>query len=153
MVRDVCSEEALEPSCFPLLEDVGCRLDSSAAVASAIGCGWNGWLFFPICIYLFLYSRNLSAFIQESRAAYGIILMTVYWLTAALPLAVTSLLPIVVFPLMDVLGTSQVCSLYFKEANVVFFGGVLLAMGVERSNLHQRIAFRVILIAGANPQW
>ena len=70
-----------------------------------------------------------------------------------MPLAVTSLLPIVVFPLLDVLSTSQVCSLYFKEANVVFFGGVVLALGVEKSNLHRRIALRAILIVGTNPRW
>ena len=53
--------------------------------------------------------------------------------SALLPLAVTSLLPIVVFPLMDISSTALVCALYFKESNVVFLGGVVLALGVERS--------------------
>ena len=79
--------------------------------------------------------------------------MTIFWLTSALPLAVTSLLPIVVFPLMDILSTAQVCALYFKESNVVFLGGVVLALGVERSNLHRRIALSVILTVGTNPRW
>lgn len=39
------------------------------------------------------------------------------------------------------------------EANVVFFGGVVLALGVERSNLHRRIALKVILTVGTNPRW
>jgi solute carrier family 13 (sodium-dependent dicarboxylate transporter), member 2/3/5 len=80
-------------------------------------------------------------------------MITIYWLTACLPLAVTSLLPIVVFPLMDVLSTSEVCASYFKEANVVFLGGLILALGVEQSKLHRRIALRVILIVGTNPRW
>jgi len=84
---------------------------------------------------------------------YGVLLMTIFWLTSALPLAVTSLLPIVVFPLLDVLSTAQVCAVYFQESNVVFFGGVVLALGVERSNLHRRIALRVILTVGTNPRW
>ncbi len=98
-------------------------------------------------------SRIIASLTQEARAGYGVLLMTIFWLTSAMPLAVTSLLPIVVFPLLDVLSTSQVCSLYFKEANVVFFGGVVLALGVERSNLHSRIALRAILIVGTNPRW
>lgn len=90
---------------------------------------------------------------QEARAGYCVLLMTIYWLTSALPVAVTSLLPIVIFPLMDILSTSEVCSLYIKESNIVFFGGVVLALGVERSNLHRRIALRVILTFGTNPRW
>ena len=73
--------------------------------------------------------------------------------SALLPLAVTSLLPIVVFPLMDISSTALVCALYFKESNVVFLGGVVLALGVERSNLHRCIALSVILTVGTNPQW
>lgn len=90
---------------------------------------------------------------QEARAGYGVLLMTIYWLTSALPVAVTSLLPIIVFPLMDILSTSEVCSLYVKESNIVFFGGVVLALGVERSNLHRRVALKVILTVGTNPRW
>ncbi len=79
--------------------------------------------------------------------------MTIFWLTSALPVAITSLLPIVVFPLMDILSTGEVCALYLQESNVVFFGGVVLALGVEKSNLHRRIALRVILTVGTNPRW
>lgn len=79
--------------------------------------------------------------------------MTIFWMSTALPEAITSLLPIVVFPLMDILSTSEVCSLYFKESNVVFFGGVVLALGVERSNLHRRIALKAILTVGTNTRW
>lgn len=70
-----------------------------------------------------------------------------------MPVAVTSLLPIVVFPLMDVMSTGDVCALYIKESNIIFFGGVVLALGVEKSNLHRRIALRVIMTVGTNPRW
>ncbi|KAK4023544.1 hypothetical protein OUZ56_008949 [Daphnia magna] len=89
----------------------------------------------------------------EARAGYCVLLMTIFWLTSALPEAVTSLLPIVLFPLLDILSTSEVCALYIKQSNIVFFGGVVLALGVERSNLHRRIALRVILTFGTNPRW
>ena len=76
-----------------------------------------------------------------------------YWLTSALLVAVTSLLPIVLFPLMNIMSTAKVCTSYLKESNVVFFGSVVLALGVEKSNLHRRIALRIMLIVGANPRW
>ena len=65
----------------------------------------------------------------------------------------TSLLPVVVFPLADVLGTAQVYALYFNGANVVFFGGVFLALGVEKSGLHRRVALRALLSVGTQPRW
>ena len=51
------------------------------------------------------------------------------------------------------MSTSDVCGLYLKESNIIFFGGVVLALGVEKSNLHRRIALRVILTVGVNPRW
>ena len=122
-------------------------------------------LFLPLVFYgavrIFILCKNsvkimqsiINVNWQEARAGYCVLLMTIYWLTSALPVAVTSLLPIVIFPLMDILSTSEVCSLYIKESNIVFFGGVVLALGVERSNLHRRIALRVILTFGTNPRW
>ena len=79
--------------------------------------------------------------------------MSVYWVSNTLPLAVTSLLPIALFPLMDVMGTNEVCAQYFKGSNVVFFCGVALALGVEQSNLHRRVALRSLLLVGTNPKW
>lgn len=68
-----------------------------------------------------------------------------------MPLAVTSLLPIVLFPFLGVLDTSEVAPTYFKETNVMFFGGLVLALAVEYCNLHRRIALRVMTVAGSEP--
>lgn len=70
-----------------------------------------------------------------------------------MPIAITSLLPIVLFPLMNIMSTSQVCSSYIKEANIIFFGGVVMALAVEKSKLHRRLALKVMLIVGSNPRW
>jgi len=68
-----------------------------------------------------------------------------------MPLAVTSLLPLVLFPFLGVLDTEDVAPSYFKETNVMFFGGLVLALAVEHCNLHRRIALKVMTVAGSNP--
>jgi len=48
--------------------------------------------------------------------------MSIYWMTEAVPLAVTSFIPVILFPLLDVLDTEKVCNAYLKETNMMFVG-------------------------------
>ncbi len=79
-------------------------------------------------------------------------LMAVWWLTEAIPLAATALLPLALFPLLKVAPVADVGRAYGNEIVFLFLGGFLIQLAMERWNLHKRIALVITLTVGTNPR-
>ncbi|XP_051886060.1 solute carrier family 13 member 1 isoform X2 [Pristis pectinata] len=104
-------------------------------------------LFFPL---LFL-PLPLITKTKESECAFTMLVVAIYWLTEAMPLSVTALLPALMFPLFGIMKSSEVASVYFKDFHVLLIGVICLATSIEKWNLHKRIALRMVIIMGVNP--
>ncbi len=86
------------------------------------------------------------------RVVAAIAWMAVWWVTEAVPLAITSLLPLVLFPLMSVRGIRDVAPNYAEHMVFLFLGGFVLALAVERSGLHRRLALGILHRIGSSPR-
>ncbi|MFY0654512.1 MAG: SLC13/DASS family transporter [Cyclobacteriaceae bacterium] len=76
--------------------------------------------------------------------------IAIWWITEAIPMAATSLLPIVLFPLTGGLDIKTTTTTYFSPLIVLFLGGLIIALAIEKWNLHQRIALNIIKTIGTN---
>ena len=78
-----------------------------------------------------------------------LVLMAIWWATEALPVAVTALLPLALFPLLNVVDFQSAADPYANKNIYLFLGGFILALGIESSGLHKRMALKMILSVGS----
>lgn len=96
----------------------------------------------PLLLLPFIIGDSAS---PESKCTYMVLLMAVFWTLNPIPMPITSLFPIVLLPLLGLASTDEACRSYFKANNMLFFGCLTLALAIEKSNLHQRIALKILL--------
>ena len=96
---------------------------------------------FPILIYSPLAQKVIAV------AAW----MVIWWITEAVSISVTALLPLVFFPLLDIAEMKTVAASYGSPIVFLFFGGFVLALALEKVNLHRRIALNIIRLTGTSP--
>ena len=82
--------------------------------------------------------------LTQSFLVASIVLLVILWTNEGLHLGVVSLLPIVLFPSLGILTTAEVASNYSKPIIYLFLGGFLLAIAVEKTNLHKWIADKIL---------
>ena len=89
---------------------------------------------------------------REARATMAVtILMAAWWMTVAIPIPATSILPMVLFPALGILPSGATAANYANNNIFLFLGGFILALGIQRWSLHRRIALHVVHVVGTNP--
>ena len=78
--------------------------------------------------------------------------VAIWWVTEALPLGATALLPAATFPLLDIMPAREVSQYYASPIIFLLLGGFLLALAVERSGAHRRLALYILLGIGTSPR-
>lgn len=78
--------------------------------------------------------------------------IAVWWITETIPIAVTSLLPIILFPLTNAVSIADTTAAYGDKYVYLYMGGFMIALAIEKWNLHKRIAINIINIIGSNIQ-
>ena len=112
---------------------------------------WNlRWKLIALALFIAIWvaptPQGLTPVAQRMAAVTG--LMLVLWLTQAIPLAATSLIPLVAFPLLGIESADQVSNAYMNKNIILFMAGFIIALGIERWGLHRRIALHVVYSVG-----
>ena len=112
------------------------------------------WIGLPAGVLLAVAARLLlpaSLSADGRNVAAEAVLMAVWWMTEALPLPATALLPLVLFPVLDIAPLGVAAGPYASETIFLFLGGFALALAMQRWNLHIRFALSTVLLVGTSP--
>ena len=86
-----------------------------------------------------------------SRLAAVAALMAIWWMTEAIPLFATALMPLALFPLLGILAGRETAPVYINSTIILFIGGFMIALTMEKWRLHRRIALNIIHFVGGGP--
>ena len=103
-----------------------------------------------LCIaIIFLPAEFISA---ESSKIMGVAAwMILWWITEVVSISVTALIPLTFFPLLSIMSVKEVTPYYGHPLVFLFFGGFIMALALEKVNLHKRIALNIINFTGPQP--
>ncbi|XP_077984619.1 Na(+)/citrate cotransporter-like [Glandiceps talaboti] len=90
---------------------------------------------------------------QPARCGFVVLLVTCFWVTLATPLPVTGIMLTCLLPILELLPMTEVVEFYMFDFLVLFLGIIIIVSGVEKYQLHRRIALRALLLAGSDPKW
>jgi len=110
-----------------------------------------GLLLGPIVFFLALLIDFVPGNPVVTRMAAVALLMSVLWITEAIPLAATAILPMVLYPLLGILEGKATAPIYFNSTIFLFIGGFMIALTMEKWDLHKRLALLTIRAIGGGP--
>tara|TARA_B100000530_G_C15933707_1_gene478086 strand:- start:635 stop:2104 length:1470 start_codon:yes stop_codon:yes gene_type:complete len=101
-----------------------------------------------ILVILFFHPEGLT--LQANAIIASTVWMAIWWITEAIPISVTALLPIILFPLTGGLELSETTASYGHKYVFLYLGGFIIAIAMQKWNLHKRIALNIISFIGTN---
>jgi len=101
-----------------------------------------------VLIQFFFHPADLSSDGRSVLA--GTIWIAIWWITEAIPIPATSLLPIIIFPITGALKIGDTTAAYGHRMVFLYMGGFMIALAMEKWNLHRRIALSIIKFVGTN---
>lgn len=125
--------------------------DSPQSKGAALAA-WIGLILGPLLLITCLLTEPPGGLSGEAWLTVGLAgLMAIWWSTEAIPIPATSLLPILLIPLLGIDTLARATAPYANPTIFLFFGGFLLGLAMQRWNLHRRIALATLLAVGNQP--
>ncbi|KAB7704171.1 DASS family sodium-coupled anion symporter [Bacillus aerolatus] len=110
---------------------------------------WVGFFLGPLLFFAILFFFSPSGLNPEAKAVLAVtVWVAVWWITEAIPIPVTSLLPLILMPMTGSLDGDATAAAYGDPIIFLFLGGFMIAMAMERWDLHRRIAMNIVAFMG-----
>ncbi len=100
-------------------------------------------------IGMFFYQQSHDEPIAAMACVGGVV--AIWWIFEVLPLGITALLPLAAYPLLGIAATKEIAPIYMSSVLLLFIGGFMVAIAMQRWNLHRRIALNIISLFGSAP--
>jgi len=114
---------------------------------------WSGWILGPGALLFTLIAPPPEGLSVEGwRTAGAALLMAIWWITEAVPIPVTALLPLVLFPALHLGDMRETAAPFANPIIYLFLGGFIIALAMQRWNLHRRVAVNLIGAMGTRPK-
>ncbi|HEV2746061.1 MAG TPA: DASS family sodium-coupled anion symporter [Allosphingosinicella sp.] len=109
---------------------------------------WGGLAVFAIMLLL---PAPEGMPVAAWRTTALVVLMAIWWMSQALPLTATALLPFLAFPMFGVMSANAAAAAYYSPILFLVLGGAIIALAIERTGLHRRLALAIVARGGKTP--
>lgn len=103
-----------------------------------------------LLFFIFLFFNPLNLDVKAAKTLAVAVLMISWWILEALPMPVVALIPVILFPLMDIAKLDETTAPYANSIVFLFMGGFMIGLAIEKWNLHKRIALSIVNLTGTS---
>ena len=111
---------------------------------------WGLWGGLAAFILMLLLPAPAGMPLAAWRTTAIIVLMATWWMTQALPLTATALVPFLAFPLLGIMTATDTAASYYSPILFLVLGGAIIALAIERTGLHRRLALAIVARGGGS---